>query len=67
LLLDELQLLQHHFQQPAVDWVELGAGAQRIAQLGRRFPITAYCAKSAAAAWVWCTKRKTSSWVVTSP
>ena len=27
--------------------------------LGKRFPITASSAKSAAGAWVWCTRRKT--------
>jgi len=35
LLVDQLQLLQEHLQQSTVDWVELGAGAECIAQLCR--------------------------------
>jgi len=35
LLVDQLQLLQEHLQQSAVDWVELGAGAECVAQLCR--------------------------------
>jgi hypothetical protein len=36
LLLEELQLLQHHLQQPAVHGLEVRARAQRITQLFRR-------------------------------
>jgi hypothetical protein len=35
LLLDQLQVLQCHFHEPTVDRVELGAGAQGVAQLCR--------------------------------
>jgi hypothetical protein len=35
LLVDQLQLLQEHLEQSTVDWVELGAGAECIAQLCR--------------------------------
>src|SRR5437899_2745415 len=35
LLVDQLQLLQEHLEQSTVDWVELGAGAECIAQLRR--------------------------------
>jgi hypothetical protein len=38
LLLDQLQLLERHLQQPTVDWVEFGAGAERVAQLCLRGP-----------------------------
>ncbi len=34
---------------------------------GRRSPITASSARSGAAVWVWCTRRKTSSLVAMSP
>jgi hypothetical protein len=33
LLLKEMQLLQSHLEQPPLDGVELGAGAERVAQL----------------------------------
>jgi hypothetical protein len=36
LLLDQVQLLEPHPHQSAVDWVELGAGTQRVPQLCRR-------------------------------
>jgi hypothetical protein len=36
LLLDQVQLLQRHSHQLAVDGVELGAGTQRVPQLCRR-------------------------------
>jgi hypothetical protein len=36
LLLDQLQLLERHLQQTTVDWVEFGASAERVAQLGLR-------------------------------
>ena len=36
LLLDQLQVVQCQFYEPTVDRVEFGAGAQRVAQLGRR-------------------------------
>jgi hypothetical protein len=36
LLFNKLQLLERHFQQPAVDRVELRARAERVAQLFRR-------------------------------
>src|SRR5215472_86716 len=35
LLLEKLQFLKRHLDQPPIDWVELGTSPQHIAQLGR--------------------------------